>query len=345
VRVLVDTTFARRAPTGTGVYIERLVPALRDLGIEVVEAANERRRPPAGGGLGSWRNAAEDRRWSAVELPRRAREARAQVVHHALPGAAPRSAGPAQVITLHDLAFERLPDAFDPRFRAFARRAHRAAARRAGAVVCVSRTTATDAVALWGLAPEGIVVAPHGPGQEPAPRPDPPPAERHLLYVGDAEPRKNLDLLLAAYARFRAAGGSAEPPPLVLAGAARVRAEGVRLEPSPDAARLGELYAEAIALVHPALHEGFGMTALEAMHAGVPVLAGRSPGVVETCAEAAAYFDPRDPEELAAALARVSGDEAERRDLGRRGRERAAGFSWERSARGHVEAYTLALAR
>ena len=346
MRILLDTTFARRGPSGTGIYIERLAPALRDLGVEVVEAANERRRAPAGGGAGSWRNAAEDRRWSAVELPRRARQAGARVIHHALPSAAPRFGAPVQVVTLHDLAFERLPEAFDPRFRAFARRAHRAAARRAGAVVCVSRTTATDAVALWGVPPERIVVAPHGPGQEPPPRPDPPPVERHLLYVGDAEPRKNLDLLLAAYARFRAgAGGSAEPPPLVLAGGAWTAGDGVRVEPDPSPARLAELYAEAMALVHPALHEGFGMTALEAMHVGVPVLAARSPGVVETCADAAAYFDPRDPEALADALARLVGDEAERRELARRGRERAGAFSWERSARGHVEAYTLALER
>src|SRR5205085_11060083 len=122
---------------------------------------NERRRPPAGGGPGSWRNAAVDRRWSAVELPRRARAEGAQVIHHALPTFATRPGGVAQVVTLHDLAFERLPDAFDPRFRAFARRSHRAQARRAEAVVCVSRTTATDAVALWGVAPERIVIAPH----------------------------------------------------------------------------------------------------------------------------------------------------------------------------------------
>jgi glycosyltransferase involved in cell wall biosynthesis len=87
------------------------------------------------------------------------------------------------------------------------------------------------------------------------------------------------------------------------------------------------------------------MTPLEAMHAGVPVLAARSPGIVETCAEAVAYFDPRDPDDLAAALTRLAGDERERRQLTRRGRERAAGFSWERSARAHAEAYTLALAR
>jgi glycosyltransferase involved in cell wall biosynthesis len=341
VRVLVDTTFALRGPTGTGVYLERLLPALREHGVEVIEAANEARRPPAGGGLGSWRNAAEDWRWSARELPARARATGADVIHHALPAAAPRTAGIAQVVTLHDLAFERLPGAFDRRFRAFARRSHRGAARRAQAVVCVSQTTATDAVARWGIRREKVVVAPHGPGQEPAPRPDPPTAERHLLYVGDAEPRKNLDVLLAAYARYR--DGVSDPAPLVLAGAARAGEPGVSAEPRPALERLTELYAEALALVHPALHEGFGMTALEAMHAGVPVLAARSPGVVETCASAAEYFDPRDPGALAAALGWITTDAETRRDLAARGRERAAEFSWERSARAHVEAYTLAL--
>jgi glycosyltransferase involved in cell wall biosynthesis len=85
------------------------------------------------------------------------------------------------------------------------------------------------------------------------------------------------------------------------------------------------------------------MTPLEAMHAGVPVLAARSPGVTETCADAAAYFDPRDPADLTRALAELAGDPERRADLAARGTARAAEFSWERSARAHVEAYTVAL--
>lgn len=336
MRVLVDTTYARRGPTGTGVYLERLIPALRELGVEVVEAANERRRPPAGGGLGSWRNAAVDRWWSGVELPRRARSTGADVLHHALPDISPR--GIPQVVTVHDLAFERLPEAFDPRFRTFARRAHRRAARRAAAVVCPSRTTAMDVAALWGVPWERIVVAPHGPGQEPAPRPDPPSAEEHFLYVGDAEPRKNLATLLTAYAQYRADGGDV---PLVLAGTADASGDGVRAEGRVDEGRLADLYARALALVHPALHEGFGMTPLEAMHAGVPVLAARSPGVTETCGDAAAYFDPRDPDALARELEAVAADAGRRADLRARGARRAAERSWAEAARRHLEAYTV----
>jgi glycosyltransferase involved in cell wall biosynthesis len=234
--------------------------------------------------------------------------------------------------------------------------------------VCVSETTARDARALWGVPPERIVVAPHGPGQFDAPA-----ARRtrpaHLLYVGDAEPRKNLPGLLAGYAGYRAAAIAAgrEPLPLVLAGSGgaggpeagvaaagprewggraavtRANPPGVRVEPRPDAGRLAELYAGACALVHAALHEGFGLSALEAMAAGVPVVAARAPGIGETCADAARWFDPRDPEALAAALLEVVRDARLRKRLAARGRARAARFSWERSARAHVEAYTLAL--
>src|SRR5205807_3399263 len=112
---------------------------------------------------------------------------RADVIHHPLPAHA-RGAGVPQVVTLHDLAFERLPESFDRRFRAYAHRAHRRAALAADVVLCVSETTAADARKLWGVAPDRIVVAPLGPGQAlPAPSGEPTHSERtHFLYVGDA---------------------------------------------------------------------------------------------------------------------------------------------------------------
>ena len=91
MRVLLDTTYARRGPSGTGVYIDRLAQALREEGVEVVEAANERRPDPAGGGLGSVRNLALDARWTQVDLPRRAREAQAE--RHPSPAARARGQG------------------------------------------------------------------------------------------------------------------------------------------------------------------------------------------------------------------------------------------------------------
>jgi glycosyltransferase involved in cell wall biosynthesis len=182
------------------------------------------------------------------------------------------------------------------------------------------------------------VVARHGPGQAGA---HPPPGGGHLLYVGDDEPRKNLGLLRAAYRLYREA--AADPLPLVLAGSAETTGPGVRVELSPAPERLATLYGQAAALVHPSLHEGFGLTALEAMAAGVPVIAARAPGIAETCGAAAVWVDSRCAEELAGAIVRVAGDPDLRAELAQRGRERAASFSWERSARAHIEAYTLAL--
>ena len=337
MRVLLDTTYALRGPSGTGVYVERLAGALRAEGVDVVAAADTGRPPPAGGGLGSVRNLARDRWWTQVALPRRARAVGADVIHHPLPAHA-REAPCGQVVTLHDLAFERLPECFDPAFRRWASLTHRRAARAADAVVCVSQTTRRDAMARWGVESRRIVVAPHGPGQAPPPV-APPAAPRHFLYIGDDEPRKNLSVLLAAHGRYRAAVGAGALE-LVLAGRARPPAQpGIRCAPTPD---LGALLRDAAALVHPALHEGFGLTALEAMHAGVPVVAARSPGLSETCAEAPLYVDPHDAEGLAHALARVAADPALRSALAAAGRERAAAFSWPTSARAHIEAYTLA---
>jgi len=327
VRVLVDTTYALRGPSGTATYLAGLVPALREAGVEVVEAANERRRPPR---TGSARNWLADAAWVQRELPRRARAARADVVHHPLPAHA-RATGPAQVVTVHDLAFIRLPEAFDRRYAAWARRAHRAAARRARAVVCPSETTARDMRARWGVPEARVVVAPHGAGQ-PLPAVPPEAEPTHFLYVGDAEPRKNLAALRAAHARYRER--VRDPLPLVVAGAAG--------EPvGPE--RLAALYAGAAAVVHPALYEGFGLTLVEAMRAGAPVLAGRAPGVVETAGDAALYADPRDPEDLARALERLAADPALRAQLSERGRRWAARLSWAGSARAHISAYTLAL--
>ena len=331
IRVLVDTTFALRGHSGTGVYLERITRALGDLGVEVIEAANTARRAPGGGGPRSALNWTTDAYWAAVELPRRAREANADVLHHPLP-AHSQAAGCPQVVTVHDLAFERLPECFDPVYRAYASRAHRRAARRAGAVIAVSRTTARDAMARWGVPDSRIVIARHGPGQEPdtvrRPREGRP---RHFLYVGDDEPRKNLKMLREAHRRYAERAGN-DALPLVLAG----------LDELPDAERLAELYSQAAALVHPSLPEGFGLTPLEAMMTGTPVIAARSPGVTEVCGEAVIYTDPRDPEDLANRLSEIATQPELRKDLGERGRRRAAEFSWARSARSHVEAYTLA---
>jgi glycosyltransferase involved in cell wall biosynthesis len=347
MRVVIDTTYVRRAPySGTAVYLERLVGALLQLDdIEVIEVSNRRRRPPGGGGLRSLGNALADQWWVEVELPRRARELAADVIHHPLPARGHTTRTP-QVVTVHDLAFERLPGCFDPAYRVFAHYQHRAAARGAAAVVCVSETTAQDASDLWRVDQSKVVVALHGPGQDLPSATEAGPAEsRYFLYVGDDEPRKNLATLLDGYVRYRHT--ASRPLDLVLAGSGMRGRElpGVRCEQRPSPQRLAELYTGAVALVHPALYEGFGLAPLEAMRLGTPVIAAAAPGITEICGDAPRYVDPRDFRALAAALAELADSETLRTDLVRRGRRRAAAYSWAASARRHVDAYSLARTR
>jgi glycosyltransferase involved in cell wall biosynthesis len=342
---LIDTTYARRAPlSGTGVYLSSLVEALAGLDeVEVLTATNPYRRPPAGGGIGSARNLAADAWWTEAGLPAQARRLGVDVVHHPLPALSHALRIP-QVVTVHDLAFDRLPEAFDRRYRAFARVSHRAAARRASVVIAVSETTAADLRELWGVPRERIVVALHGPGQPVAAADGsgPPGIAGHFLYVGDGEPRKDLGTLLAAYARYRAGAGHT-PLPLVVAGSADVTAPGVVVEGVVGAARLSELYSGAAALVHTSRYEGFGMTVLEAMASGVPVVAARSPGVVEVGGDAVRYFSPGDAVELAETLAAVAEAAPTRSEWQAAGLARAGRFSWSQSAQKHLAAYSLSV--
>jgi glycosyltransferase involved in cell wall biosynthesis len=346
MRVLIDTSYASRGPSGTGVYVGRLVEALRERGeVEVVEASQPQR--PASGRAGrvpnpvrTLTNAARDLDWLRRGLPRAAQEAGADVVHHPLP-AHSRGVPAAQVATIHDVAFDRLPWAYGPLWRRFARAQYRRAVRHCDTLVCVSQATAADAVELLGARRDRIVMAPHGPGQR-LPAMERAPEPRHFLYVGDAEPRKGVDGLLASYELYRA---SAERPlPLVLAGRAADRAAGtgdtVQGEPEPSPERLAQLMGGAAALVHPSRHEGFGLSLVEAMAAGVPVVAVRTPAVEEVCGDAALLEEETG---LAAAMARVGSDRGLGERLAAAGRERAARFSWANSARLHEEAYTLAL--
>ncbi|MGI8922008.1 MAG: glycosyltransferase family 4 protein [Solirubrobacteraceae bacterium] len=343
MRVLLDASFALRGASGTGVYIERLIPALGALGVDVVEAANDSRGDPGGGPWRSLRNHLSDARWTRLELARLARAEDIDVIHHPLPARTPASPCP-QVVSVHDLAFLQRPDLFASGYRQWAALAHRRAARAAAAVIVVSEATAGEVSARWQIPPERIVVAHHGPGQLGRRRCRAEPGHQHFLYVGDNEPRKNLDAVLAAYQAYRA--GVSARLPLILAGAAARLAsgqDGVRGEPAPDADRLAELYRGAAALVHLSLVEGFGLTLLEAMTAGTPVIAASIPAVRELCADALLAVEPGDADGVAAAMARLAGDATLRAELGARGLARAAAFSWERSARAHLAAYSLAL--
>lgn len=167
----------------------------------------------------------------------------------------------------------------------------------------------------------------------------------YVMAVGTIEPRKNLRRLLEAWT---AAGLEEEGWRLVLAGPKGwgpelPAAPGVILTGWVEEATLPGLLAGASLFCYPSLYEGFGLPPLEAMAAGVPVIAGAYSAASEVLGEGAMLVEPGDVEALAAALGGLAGDEARRRALALAGRARAASFTWSAAARATIEAYRFVI--
>jgi glycosyltransferase involved in cell wall biosynthesis len=271
-------------------------------------------------------------------LPLRLRRERADLVHAPncfLPLARPCMG----VVTIHDLAFEVYPGDFSTRtgwkYRTFARRAARSAQR----VICVSGFTAADVVRRYDVDEARVRIIPNAPSLPIGDAPVVVDGGPYLLAVGDLRAKKNLLALVEAFARLRKEG---LPHRLVLAGvdsgaeAERVRAaaggEPVELTGYLSDAKLDALMRGADALVHPSLYEGFGLVLVEAMARGVPVACSRATALPETGGDAAAYFDPHDVGDMAAAIRGVVGDRARHDELAALGIARAARLSWAASA-------------
>jgi glycosyltransferase involved in cell wall biosynthesis len=248
------------------------------------------------------------------------------------------------VATVHDLAFVHWPDDLTLDGLRYYRQLGNAR-RRTAAWITPSNWTADDLAGIYGIDRSAIHVIPHGVSidllhEHPRSR-----AERgdYVLAVGTVEPRKRYDLLLAALAERR------DLPRIVIAGAAGWNSSGLeaRLRATADIewvedaddARLRELYAGAIAVVVPSRAEGFGLPALEAMAVGTPVISSGGGALPEVTGEAAMTVEEANGAGWAAAIERIASDDALWIRLSMAGRERAAGYSWQRAARETAEVY------
>jgi alpha-1,3-rhamnosyl/mannosyltransferase len=268
-----------------------------------------------------------------------------------------RSSTSRRVVTVHDLAWRRYPEATTARGRRWHESALRRACDSGAALVVPSRLVAAD-LAAEGVEPERVTIV-RG-GSDHLAQPDPAATDallrrsgvagEFLLTVSTLEPRKNVDRLVRAYARVRPS--LPEPWPLVIIGPT-----GWGTEPSPARKSAGivfagrvpdpvlaELYRRARTFAYVPLTEGYGLPPLEAMRMGTPaVVAHEVPSVHdlgETGTPPVRIVDPFDVDDIAAGLHDVLTDEGVRSDLAARGAEYVRSRTWRAAAKEHIDLWS-----
>ncbi len=278
-----------------------------------------------------------------------------------VPYLGPPLRGRNDVVTVHDLIGMVLPEyAASPWMRVY-NRVVAAAARRARLVLADSQATADDVQRLLGIGPERIRVTLLGVDGDMRPAPPAQIAgvrdrhglpERFALYLGSGDVRKNLEVLLRAWALLPAAGRIR----LVLAGNIPCRGDAL----FPDYQRLARelgvhkaiswlgmvpeaekaaLLSAATAFVFPSRYEGFGLDPLEAMACGTPVICSNATSLPEVVGQAAMLVDPADEKAWAAAVGLVAEGGDRSAGLVEAGRARAAELTWRATAAATLDAY------
>lgn len=283
-------------------------------------------------------------RWEQLSLPAAARGK----LLVSLGNTAPLALGRAQAVLIHDAGAFDTPESYGRAFRTWYRLLHRGLAWRGARILTVSEFSRGRIAKNLGLDPGVIGVIPEGAEHILRAPADPDALSRlglspgrYVLSVGTGAAHKNLAALaaardfLATRGLMLAAVGAADPS--VFRGAER-GAGAVALGRVSDAA-LRALYKGALCLVFPSRYEGFGLPPVEAMACGCPVVASPAGAVPEVCGDAALWFDPVQPESLAARLAELIDAPGLSDRLRAAGLARARGYTWPAAARallGHL---------
>jgi glycosyltransferase involved in cell wall biosynthesis len=278
--------------------------------------------------------------WHYLRLPRVERATGPIDLIHATSLAIPPRSAPL-LVTIHDLAFLHNPSHFTSHGLRFFKRGFELARREADLIMCPSRTTLDDCVA-FGLDESKLRFIPLGITAAPVTRTEIEKAKKrfevhdpYVLWAGTVEPRKNLARLIRAFGRIQ------DDIALVLAGPTgwnqeldELIAEDKRIRQIGFVERrdLDALYAGATAVCWPSLLEGFGFPVLEAMAQGAAVITSRGTSTEELVGDAGILVDPLDETEITSAIARVLADGDLAAGLRAKARERAALFTWDRTA-------------
>src|SRR5215213_9819939 len=299
--------------------------------------------------------------WYPLAVPRAARRAKLDLVHHPRYAVSPEPGLRVPVVvTMHDVLVLSAPELFSAPIRANFRALAGPLARRAAVVLTGSQASARDIAEHLRVPEERILVTPYG--VEPRFRPDPPAPgllarlgidRPYVACVGTLEPRKNLVTALRAFARVGERHGD-EVALVVVGGRGwrneafeeelrRVRSEVILTGFLSDEDLVGVM-AGARCFLYPSLHEGYGFPPLEAMACGTPVVTSATSSLPEVVGDAGLLVDPRDVEAVAAGVERLLGDDALHASLRASGLRRAASYTWERCAAETARAYRIAVA-
>ena len=297
--------------------------------------------------------------WDQAFLPHRAHKDGLDLLH--LPAyVAPALLHTPYVLTVYDTIALKFPELCKRSNVLHYRLLMRRSLRRAQRVIVPSECTKRDVLALGEVSEDRIRVIPLGVSSAFHPTNDRDALaavrnryglpDAYVLYVGNLDPKKNVSLLLDAFAEgYRSGRITAK---LVIAGQKEWHAEPVRrrlqelrrdgmvqrLGPVPEA-DLPALYSAASLFVFPSLYEGFGLPPLEAMACGTPVITTRSGALPEVVDDAALALDDPDARTLRVAMEKALGNDFLRHRLRELGIRRAAEFTWERMAERTLAVY------
>jgi glycosyltransferase involved in cell wall biosynthesis len=302
--------------------------------------------------------------WATTRKPPIERYAGATALVHVLTPAVPVGTSSTLVVTVHDLLPLRFPSWYPARQRWLFRRAIHQAVSDAAAIIVPSKAVAADLADGTDVDPARVTVIPEGVDplfRRPVSEVDVAAVcarhrirpGRFFLFVGAISGRKNLVTAMRALAAFRTAGPDV---PLVVAGPRGRGAEefdaevarlglqsAVRVTGFVSAADLPVLLASALALVHPSKYEGFGLTPLEAMAAGTPVLAANTGALPEVVGDAGMLLPPDDVDAWAKAMAEVNEDPDQRQAMVQKGRTWSERFTWGQAAKETAAVYRSCL--
>lgn len=257
------------------------------------------------------------------------------------------------IVTIHDLRVKRFPDSFSKGTRTYYNLNYLTLFNRADAIITVSEFSRNEIIEYYPQAKEKIFVIPNGINLERFKFLDIP-RKKQILFIGAIAKHKNIKAILKAFLMIKdkiehrvvivGKKDSGMPNDEEIQDLIKqIPSERIVFTGKLSDEEIVKVYNESEIFVFPSIYEGFGLPVLEAMACGCPVIASNQSSIPEVCGDSALLFDPLNPEELAEKILLLANNPDLRNKLTQKGLERVKLFSWENSAKKHIEVFKRVL--